>query len=259
MNFEEAFTLEEATKTNILISGSNASGKTLLACGLSSILHRLGQVIVFDNSGVGKKVSDLPFVSKIYRHNGRLLYGQFSTESGIYDTSLLRRSEAQKIVELETAKIWEERAVRPFNNPMWLVFEESEAYLRNIRGSASENVFRIIHQGRNQQVRAILITTDLALLDASVIRLCQVRFHGSLGIEENAKRKFRAYYGKDYTRIATEGLEVGDFIRLRKKHLDLVSVPEFKRKKAPRLFFPKPETEPEKPRVTFWQALKSLF
>jgi len=41
-----------------------------------------------------------------------------------------------------------------------------------------------------------------------------VRFHGSLGIEENSKRKFRVYYGKDWTRIAFEGLQVGDFIRL---------------------------------------------
>ena len=125
--------------------------------------------------------------------------------------------------------------------------KEVEEYLKSIRGTASENVFRIIHQGRNQAARAILITTDLALLDRSVIRLCRVRFHGSLGIEENAKRKFRAYYGKDWCRIATESLEVGDFIRLRKKHLDIVTVPEFKRKHSPRQLFRFKTEEAPKP------------
>lgn len=173
---------------------------------------------------------------------------QFDSESGIYDFSLVTLSQCRKVVEEETKRIWEQRAVRPFNNPMWLVFEESEAYLRNIRGQASENVFRIIHQGRNLGVGAILITTDLALLDASVIRLCEVRFHGSLGIEENAKRKFRAYYGKDWTRIAFEGLGVGDFIRLRNKKLDVIHVPEFKTTHAPRQLsrFKREEPKPRK-------------
>jgi len=102
---------------------------------------------------------------------------------------------------------------------------------------------------------------DLALLDPSVIRLCQIRFHGSLGIEENAKRKFRAYYGSDWCRIAFEGLKVGDFIRLTQKHLDIIHVPEFERKHAPRQLFrfkteePKPRPKPRR----LWQTIKNLF
>jgi len=66
--------------------------------------------------------------------------------------SLMTLSQCRKIVEIETKTIWKERAARQFNNPMRLIFEESEAYLRNIRGQASENVSGIIHQGRNQAI-----------------------------------------------------------------------------------------------------------
>jgi hypothetical protein len=261
MNFENLFDLDEAIKTNILISGSNHTGKTSLACGISSMLHKLGfRVRVFDTSGAWRKQSDLPQFSKAYRFDKQTLYGELEG-SGIYDLSLLRSSEAKRVVERETERIWNERAIRTVNEPMWCVFEEAEAYLRNIRGNISENIYRLVHQGRNQAIRCILITTDLALLDASVIRLCQIRFHGSLGIEENAKRKFRAYYGKDWCRIATEGLELGDFIRLHKKHLEVIYVWEFKRKHAPKQAFnlieEKQEPKPQPQKQGFFSRLFS--
>ncbi|MDH5440659.1 MAG: hypothetical protein OEZ48_01115 [Candidatus Bathyarchaeota archaeon] len=83
-------------------------------------------------------------------------------------------------------------------------------------------------------------------------------------MEENAKRKFRAYYGNDWCRIAFEGLGVGDFIRLRQKKLDVIHVPEFKRTHAPRqLFRFKTEEQPKppivKPKISLWQSLKALF
>ena len=196
------------------------------------------------------------------------MYAQLES-SGIYDLSLLTRSETKEIVETETKKIWEQRAVRSFNPPMWLVFEESEIYLRSLE----ENVYRILHSGRNLGIRAILLTTDITYL-AGIIRLCEIRFHGHLPVEENAKRKFRAFYGKDWTRIATEDLDVGDYIRLHKKKLSLISVPLFERKHGPRLCFPKPQVKPQSEPRKDWaredlrrqllplrllESLKSLF
>jgi hypothetical protein len=238
MNFEDLFNLEQAKKTNILVSGSNASGKTLLTCGIASMLHKLGyQVLVFDVSGAWKKKSDLPYFSRVIL-NRDYIYGNYREQSGIIDMSLLKMRQAKQVVERETERIWLERANRTlFNDPIWLIFEEAEMYLKNIRGRTSENVYRIVHMGRNLGIRAILVTTDLSLIDASVIRLCDIRFHGSLGIEENAKRKFRAYYGKDWCNIATEKLPVGNFIRLQNKALDVVQVEEFKRKNCPKIFF----------------------
>jgi len=53
--FETLFDLVEAKKTNILISGANASGKIRLGCAIASMLHKLGYtVIAIDVSGAWK-------------------------------------------------------------------------------------------------------------------------------------------------------------------------------------------------------------
>ena len=161
--------------------------------------------------------------------------------------------------------MWFDRVNKPFNNNLWVFYEEAEGLLKLIRGDASESIFRLVHVARNKpvQIRCCLITVDLALLDASVIRQCGIRFHGFLNVEENSKRKFRSYYGKDYARIAFEGLEAGDFIRLHKRKVDIISVPLFKRKNVPKQTFDfkkeeeKPVPVPQK--IGFWKTLKSIF
>lgn len=158
-------------------------------------------------------------------------------------------SESTGVVERICSDIWNTRINRTDPNNLWLMCEEAETYLRNIRGDKAEEFYRLVHIGRNINVRCILITTDLALLDASIIRLCQIRFHGLLGIEENAKRKFRAYYGKDITEQATQ-LETGQFLRLHKKRLEFIKVREFTAKRRPQLYLhfdqPEKQSEPQK-------------
>jgi len=238
MNFENLFDLKEAKKTNILISGANASGKTRLACAISSMLNRLGyKVVVIDVSGVWKTVSDLPKLIKAYKFNEEIAIPETPFESHIVDLSMLKLSETKQIVEKISNQIWDSRQNQPNQKPMWLVFEEAELYLRNIRGTASESVYRMVHVARNIGVRCILLTVDLALLDASVVRQAGLRFHGFLNVEENSKRKFSSYYGKDYTRIAFEDLEAGDFIRLSGRKLDIISVPLFKPKHKPKAIY----------------------
>ena len=74
--FENLFDLKEAKNTNILISGANHSGKTRLACGIASMLYKLGyQVQVIDISGIWKSISDLPYYTKVYNCNVLLNYG----------------------------------------------------------------------------------------------------------------------------------------------------------------------------------------
>lgn len=255
MEFENLFDLSEAFKTNILVSGANASGKTRLSCAISSMLHRLGyRVLVFDVSGVWKSVSDLPYYTKYYDGIG---ISKLIT-SGIYDLSTLRLTEAKAYVEAILLNLWNQRINQNDNRPMFLVFEESETYLRNIRSmTKSQEVYRMVHVGRNKpmRIRSLLITTDLALIDASVIRLCGIRFHGFLHIEENSKRKFKSYYGKDYQRIASNDLESGDFIRLHKRKLDIVSVPLFKPRTTPQLYIERYAQEPQTPQATPKQTL----
>lgn len=246
MKFDNLFELEEAKKQNILVSGANNSGKTRLACGIASMLKTFGTVQVYDVSGVWKRISDLPYYSKAYKMNNKTAIQRFPRDiSGIYDLSYLTLNESKKFVEEEARRLWEERTALPqqYIKPLWCIYEEAEAYLRFARNC--ENLHRLIHIGRNQNIRCILITTDLALIDPSIIRLCSIRFHGFLNIEENSKRKFKAYYGKDNARIAYEGLETGDFIRLHKRKLDIVSVPCYMTQHKPQnLIQPQPRPEP---------------
>lgn len=234
MEFDNLFELEEAKKQNILLSGANSSGKTRLSCGIASMLKTFGTVQVYDVSGIWKNLSDLPHYSKANKVNNKAAIQRFErNQSGIYDLSYLTLTESKQFVEDEARRLWEERAILPqqYITPLWLIYEEAEAYLRYARNC--ENLHRLIHIGRNQNIRVILITTDLALIDPSIIRLCSIRFHGYLNIEENSKRKFKSYYGSDWTRIAYEGLETGDFIRLQNRKLDVVSVPCFRTEHKP--------------------------
>lgn len=234
---EGFFNVDEALRQNTLISGSNGSGKTRLACGLASTLYKMGfRVVVFDLSGIWKKISDLPFYTRAYKFRNETAISRLPKHSsGIYDLSLLKPSETKKTVNTIISEIWEKQTSDPTPTPLFVVFEESEIFLRNIRGETSESIYQIVHVGRNFRIRCVLITTDLALLDPSVIRLCSIRFHGSLNVEENSKRKFKAYYGKDWSRVAFEGLGSGDFILLSNKKLRIKSVPLFKPTAKPQL------------------------
>jgi signal recognition particle GTPase len=54
------FDLEEIKKSKVLISGMNQTGKTRLACYLAHILRKKNfDVLVFDNSGVWRELSDI--------------------------------------------------------------------------------------------------------------------------------------------------------------------------------------------------------
>lgn len=244
------FNVEEAKNTNILLSGGNNSGKTMLACSIASKFYRMGYtLIVLDVSGVWKHISDLPFYIPVKKVNGKIKIPLFEQNtSRIYDLSTLKLSEIKKVVEKLSEIIWNERVNQINPVPTFLFLEESEIFCKSIRSNDTESLFKLIHVGRNFNTRCLLISTDLALIDASIIRLCGVRFHGFLNVEENSKRKFRAYYGLDWCRIANEGLGVGDFIRFlqhkRDKPLEVVSVPLFVPKTKPRQYVPKP-TQPK--------------
>jgi len=224
------FDIEEAKKSNTLISGTNNTGKSRLACGICSVLKRFDwRLIVFDNSGVWREISDLPFVHTIEGN-------KFPLEDLdiIYDLSFLTPRNQRLAVDKFFEEYWNllRRIPKKRRRQTLVVLEEFELYGRNAR--FSDNLHRAMHVGRNLKLRVLGITTDLALIDPSFIRLCQQRYHGRLGIEENSKRKFRNYYGKDYTRIACEGLGVGDFIYLLNNKLKVVNVPLFEAKTLPK-------------------------
>jgi len=181
---------------------------------------------------------------------------EFSVQNGGL-TLRARIPDQQKFfVDKVLKDLWDSRVNNPSNQWTLVALEEFELFGRNIRGPVGQNLFRIMHAGRNQRIRVLAITTDLALIDASFIRLCQQRYHARLAIEDNSKRKFRGYYGGDWCRIAQE-LDLGFFIYLLRNKLKIVHVPLFQSKRLPAPYTPI-TFEPPTPK-SLWQRMKDFF
>jgi len=227
--FSIPFDLDEAKKSNVLISGTNHSGKSRLSAGICSLLTRFNwQIVVFDNSSVWREISDL---ENVFTVEGKIPI--FEDLNVIYDLSYVTPKNQRKLVDDFFKRYWNftRRRAKKQRRQTLITLEEFQMYGRFSR--FSDNIARIMCSGRNLRLRILAITVDLALVDPFFVRLAQQRYHGKLGVEENSKRKFRNYYGKDYTRIACEGLEVGDFIYLNRGKLQVVSVPLFEAKRLP--------------------------
>jgi len=220
--FQICFDFRLATESNVLVSGTNNTGKSRLACGICSLLRYFDwKIIAFDNSGIWQEISDLPFL--YFVEKDRLPIVQNSI---VYDISLLTPKNQRKLVEVFLENLWNQTRKTPkrYRKQTLIVLEEFELYGHNSR--YADNLHRVMHVGRNLKIRVLGITTDLALIDPAFIRLCQQRYHGRLGIVEHSKRKFRAYYGGDWCRIATK-LDVGYFVYLNRDKLKIVHVPLF--------------------------------
>jgi len=243
-----------AKKSNILVSGTNNTGKTRLACRLASTMQNLGwKVIAFDNSGVWKTISDIPYYVKITEVGYGFPIPIFEHKSVIYDITELLPSQQIDLVDFVMLDLWNNR----FNeNIQWCmpIFEEFELYGRNTRSQTAQNLALIFHAGRNKQIRSLAITTDMALIDPSFIRLCQQRYHGRLGIESNCKRRFKQYYGKEWTKTAVS-LELGDFIYLHKNKLRQIRVPCFNSSRKSKDIHETEQLQPKPKAKGFWARL----
>jgi len=258
--FDIPFDIEEAQKSNVLISGTNHTGKSRLASNITSILQNFNwKIVCFDNTGIWRKISDLPVWYQVTEQDVDLAYETvnypFPNSSMIYDTSLLIPDQQKLFVDKVLRDLWDARVNNPSNQWTLVTLEEAQLFMRNIRGSVSQNLLRIASAGRNLNIRILAITVDLALIDPSFIRLCQQRYHARLAIEDNSKRKFRGYYGGDWCRIAQE-LDLGFFIYLFKNKLKIVHVPLFEPKRLPTPYTP-PTIELPKPK-SLWQQIKEF-
>lgn len=249
------FDLAEAQKSNILISGTNSTGKSRLACGIASLLRKFDwQVVAFDNSGVYRDISDIGHLIKVYPlHYEGAKIPRITDFSVVYDLSLQTPSEQVYTVNMILQDLWENRVIQGAQKWTLVLLEEMHLYARNVRGALSQNLLRIMTVGRNQKIRVLGVTVDLALIDPAFIRLCGQRYHGRLGIEENSKRKFRAYYGGDWLTVATE-LRTGDFIYY-KDRLRVVNVPLFEPKTKPQAIAERPQTVTQKAKVLIKRLL----
>jgi len=218
--------IAECQKSNLLVSGCNQQGKSLTAIQICNILiNHDWQCVIFDNSGVWKYKSNIQTYNVSEEISDYLLS---TSESAIFDISLLTSELQKSFVETVLRNIWNVRIKLQLSTWLLLVFEEFQLYAKNIRGSLSQNLLRIMTVGANQKLRCLGITCDLALIDPSFIRLCQQRYHFKLGNEPNANRRFKSYYGEDWLKEALR-LDVGECVYVNKDKLSLAKIPLFKK------------------------------
>lgn len=230
----DVFDLPECQRSNLLISGTNNTGKTNLACLVASVLQRLGwRVVAFDSSGAWLEQSDIPVYATVnFDSESETFKIPLFQDSILYDLTLLLPTEQTQFVDLVLLDL-RHRQLESDRKRWTMVFlEEAQLYCKNVRGTVSQNILRIMSVGRNQRVRVCCVSPDLALLDNSFIRLTGQRFHARLGIEENGKRKFRAYYGLDWLRVTLEH-DLGFYTYLLKDKLQVVKVPLFETANKP--------------------------
>lgn len=223
------FDMTEAQRSNILCTGANRSGKTLLSCSIASVLMRYGwRVTVFDSSGVWRTVSDVPYYYEVKPNEYYFQIPTIENESLIYDLSSLIPERQRLVVDGVLRTLWNNRTNYRYNLWNMIILEESQLYMKNMRGALSQNLFRLASVGRNRQIRLMAICFDLALIDSAFARLCSQRFHGKLNIESNCRRKFKAYYGKTWLDVA-EHLQTGSFIYVLNNNLQKIRIPQFQR------------------------------
>ena len=236
--FDIPLDIQEAMKSNILVSGSNATGKSRLGAGICSALQTFNwKIVAFDNTGIWKQISDLPtsyLVTKNrnYDEAREEWYFPFPTESMIFDTSLLLPIQQKSFVNDVLERIWNAQVWNPQNQWTLIATEEAQLFLRDIRGISAQNILRCASAGRNHKIRVLAVTPDLALIDSAFIRLTNQRYHARISSEENGLRKFRNYYGLDNCRIARE-LDLGYFLYYLNDKIKIIHVPLFQPSRLP--------------------------
>jgi len=228
--FNIPFDYEEIQRSNVLAVGTNSVGKTLASCGICSNLMAKGwKIIVFDTTNAWLTKSDIPYYQTI-RDRKTPIY--MNRHSMIYELGLLTPTECRNLVEKMCWYIWNKKMTTQNNQWIFTVFEEAETFLTH-RGQATENIQRLVHCGRNLNgIRSLFITTDLALLDTSKIRLCEQRYYFRQAVEENSKRKFRSYHGLDWSKISLE-LDIGTAIYYNRGQIKIHELPLFKPQTTP--------------------------
>lgn len=259
--FSIAFDIPEQQKSNSLICGGNSTGKSRLACGIASILQNLNwRIIAFDPVGNYQKISDIPTFYRVrkarnYDEESKEWYYPFPTESMLYDMSLLIPNLQKSFVNDVLERLWNAQVRMSTKQWTLIVLEESQLFMRSIRGSVSQNLLRVCSSGRNHKLRTLAVSTDLALLDASFIRLTSQRYYSRLNIEENSRRKFRNYHGLDWLRCVQE-LDLGYFVYMLRDKLKIIHVPCFEAKRTPQPYHVPMVTQPQPPPKSLWTRIK---
>jgi len=205
------FDLKEVMISGVFISGGTGSGKSNLAFLLADQLMKNGvTVYAFDPSQVWKRESSIPncvSISEVIKEKSFIILPKAST---IYDISLLQPSKQRNFVEHFCRVLFNERAKSTERPPTFLVFEESQLYIRQgeLQTEVAEEILRIITVGRNYNIRFALLAQFPSMIDRAAIKYCKLKFYGYCDFDD--VEYLRSFIGTQADALNT--LKVGEFV-----------------------------------------------
>ena len=236
--------LTELKKSNVLVTGTNSTGKSLTAIQLCDILMREGwQCVAVDSSGAWRNKSSIQTFYTVSETTMR--YVLPTEESMVFDVSLLLPSYQREFLENILNDIWQWRVKNQPRKWLMIFLEESHLYMRNIRGMVSQSLLRMCSVGRNYKTRVCAISPSLTGIDKEFVRLSSQRYHFKISPEQHSLRRYRSYYGSDWVRVL-RALDTGYCIYYLNEKMQVYKIPLFHSRTLPQPYVEPKEPIPEK-------------
>jgi hypothetical protein len=201
------FDLKEAMKSGVLVSGTTGTGKSDLGMYLTDQPMNHGiTIIVFDSSQDWQKRSSIPLYETLTSSH----IAKIPERSVIFDISRLSVEQRQRLIEGFSQKLYQDQAVNP-SRKYFLVFEEGSSYFKEgfMRSKRFSNTSMLMSEGRNYDVRFMVITQFFASIDKTAMRYMKQRYFGYTD-EKNDVDYVKAFLGDQASKLRE--LRAGQFI-----------------------------------------------
>jgi len=221
------FSLAEAMRTGITITGTNQTGKTNLAMVLAEDLLDNGvRLLIFDPSRAWIKFADKHGFAVLSPRNE----SQFRidlNESYVFDMGQRYVAEIQGFFEAFTKIVFAAKTHAPYLPQIFFIMEEAQVDmpLGCYRSKRYQEAMRLVTVGANFGLRFMLITPFPALVDKTPVKTTRQRYFFASD-ETNDIRYIRGLIGK--TAYSLKRLKVGECYYNYGRILRKIRVPKWK-------------------------------